>query len=88
MIRTLIAALIITLFPTTVFTEKGEVEGSAAVFVASREDSDWEISNHVDMGFAEAAVPGKITYGDMQRFHFFHGQCNVVRQQSVIPSNE
>lgn len=37
---------------------------------------EWEIGNHV--GFTAAAVPGKITYGEKQRFFFHHRRCTAV----------
>ena len=78
MIRTLFAVLIITLFSTPVFAENGEVDGSAENVADSDGNSDWEIYNHAELGFVEAAVPGKITYGDKQTFAFFHGRCTSV----------
>lgn len=81
MIRNLMAALIITLCLAIVFIGEEEVEGSdLTVFADFQENSDWVVNNRVEMGVAEAAVPGEITYGDMQRFHFVHGHCNLVRQ--------
>ena len=80
MLKAMFTALIVTLFSISVFAGQGENDGSAEVFAELYGNNDWELSNHVDMGVAEAAVPGEITYGDMQRFHFVHGHCNLVRQ--------
>ena len=73
MIR-LFARLIITLFLTITFAGKGS---ASADF---REGGGWEIKNFPDVGYVQAAIPGEITYGDKQRFLFYHGHCNEVVQ--------
>ena len=73
MIR-LFTRLIITLFLTTTFV------GKEAVSADFQEGSGWEIKNFPNVGYVQAAIPGEITYGDKQRFLFYHGHCNEVVQ--------